>query len=548
MNRLGDGRSTVKVLLPLVFFMCVSPIGPASRSLAEVAGSGSAGSHRVVDAVPDSSMAQILADLGGEPLALAEAIAVALEQATAARIAAAELAAARGAVRSEQGAFDPELFGEAQWSGADTPSTSPFLGVDVLETEQQDIAAGIRMSLPLGTELTASLNTARQTTNSAFDLLSPKHETAGALSLRQPLLKGFGPSANEDLAYARQNYEAAHERYAGALLAVRTAVEAVYWELYTAERDYAVARLIRDRAEAFLDEAKLRAQAGLVGPNQVANARVFLAEQEQVVLDREEQLDRISDRLVTLLGQRPQGGLLRYRPLDEPPGEFPAIDQDALVAVALRDNHDLLALTRGVEALRARERAARWNRLPTLDVYGSLGGTGLSGTPRPVVFPGSTDTLRTTISGGFGDSWTQVRNRDYPSWNVGFVFALPIGNRGDSGEHERRRAEVLRAEQQLEAARRSLDEQVRAQHRELTRGSRRLEIAAMGVDASNEQVRIGLLEYKNGRTTAFEVVRLAADLAAAQQRYSRALVRTARAAAELRRLTADWYPDHLEEE
>jgi outer membrane protein TolC len=63
------------------------------------------------------------------------------------------------------------------------------------------------------------------------------------------------------------------------------------------------------------------------------------------------------------------------------------------------------------------------------------------------------------------------------------------------------------------------------------------------VDASQEQVRIGLIEYRNGRTTAFELVRLGADLAAAQQRYSEALVRTAKAAAELRHLTSGAYPE-----
>jgi outer membrane protein TolC len=62
------------------------------------------------------------------------------------------------------------------------------------------------------------------------------------------------------------------------------------------------------------------------------------------------------------------------------------------------------------------------------------------------------------------------------------------------------------------------------------------------VDASLEQVRIGLIEYRNGRTTAFELVRLGADLAAAQQRYSQALVRGAKAAARLRHLTYGAYP------
>ena len=48
------------------------------------------------------------------------------------------------------------------------------------------------MSFRLGTELTASLNSSKLTTNSAFASLSPQHETTGELSIRQPLLKDFG--------------------------------------------------------------------------------------------------------------------------------------------------------------------------------------------------------------------------------------------------------------------------------------------------------------------------------------------------------------------
>jgi hypothetical protein len=55
-------------------------------------------------------------------------------------------------------------------------------------------------------------------------------------------------------------------------------------------------------------------------------------------------------------------------------------------------------------------------------------------------------------------------------------------------------------------------------------------------------VRIGLIEFHNGRLTAFELVRLGEDYAIAQQRYSGALVRTAKAAATLRQLTSGGYP------
>ena len=69
-----------------------------------------------------------------------------------------------------------------------------------------------------------------------------------------------------------------------------------------------------------------------------------------------------------------------------------------------------------------------------------------------------------------------------------------------------------------------------------------MEAAQDGVNASLESARISLIEFRNGRTTAFEVTRVAADLATAQQRYSQALVRTAKAYADLKRLTSEGLP------
>ena len=82
---------------------------------------------------------------------------------------------------------------------------------------------------------------------------------------------------------------------------------------------------------------------------------------------------------------------------------------------------------------------------------------------------------------------------------------------------------------------------MRQSYRELNNGQRRLKAAREGVQAAQEQVRIGLIEFQNGRSTAFELVRLGADFAAAQQRYSQALVRSAKAAATLKQLTSGAY-------
>jgi outer membrane protein TolC len=303
-----------------------------------------------------------------------------------------------------------------------------------------------------------------------------------------------------------------------------------------------VQQIITDRASALLNETQLRGKAGLVGPGAVANARVFYTQQEQSLLDTEETLDHTSDQLASLVGQRPPGDTRRYKPTDEPPHDFTVESEEALVTKAIRQSRELKGAERDLAAARARERGAWWNMLPTLDVRGSLGGAGLSGTGRDFINPFTGQPDRISPDGDFGDTFSQVRKRDFPSWSAGLSVSLPIGFRAGSGDHQRRRAEADIAEQRAIATRRSLEERVRAAYREVEHASKRMDAAQSGVLASLEQTRIGLIEFRNGRTTAFELTRVAADLATAQQRYSQALVRTAKAYADLRRLTSEGLP------
>jgi outer membrane protein TolC len=395
------------------------------------------------------------------------------------------------------------------------------------------------MNLPIGTQLELGVNTIKLSTNSSFAFLNPEYDALGSLTLRQPLLGGFMASARKELTMSEQELDAAKARYDQALLAIETDVERSYWDLYAAVRDYAVQKLIRNRAEAFLNETQLRARSGLVGPNQVANAKTFLAQQTIQLLEREEGLDRQSDQLASLIGARPEPATPRFIPTDEPSSNYPADSIDALVDHALKHNLDLQAMRQDVEAQRTLAKAAKWEALPSVDFVGSIGGSGLSGTPQDVIF--GTDTLRTSRSGSLGNAISQVSSREFPNWSVGVQLNIPIGFRSGLGEKDRLEAQVLGAEQQYLEQSRLLADQVRSSYRELSNGRSRLDAAREGVEAAQEQVRIGLIEYRNGRLTAFELVRLGEDFAIAQQQYSSALVRTAKAAATLRQLTSGRY-------
>ena len=490
---------------------------------------------------PDSALAGAMARIEGAPLTLQEAINAALQGgSTAARAAAAALAAARGTQRRERGAFDPELFLTGARTKDHQPTTSPFSGADVLETKRTAGTGGARITLPFGTDIEAILDASRSESNSAFAAVNPQYDANGRILVRQPLLKGFGPGTGSEAKATKRETEAAMARYDDVILGVEALVEQVYWDLYAAERDLAVGRLIRDQAQALATQSEVRARTGLVGPNDPASAHVFLAEREQAVLDLEEDLDQISDRLAALIGRRPSGGLPRYHPVDDPPSNFAIEPEDSVVARALRENRELRAKERDWAAAKARTQGAAWNRFPTLNFVGTLGGRGLAGKGRTVIF--GTDTLVTNMNGTFGDAWSQVNQRDFPTWSAGLEFSFPLFLREGRGEHDRLRAESDRAAEDYESARRVLEDDVRSAHRALVRAGRRFEAAQSGAQAAREQVRIGVLQYNNGRTTAFELVRLGADLASAQQRYSSALVRTAKAAASLRFLTSGTYP------
>ena len=488
---------------------------------------------------PDSALQKILEKLEGDNLSLAQAREYAMKNATSVRTAEAEYLAAAGSLRKERGYFDPELFFNLNYQDAKTPTASFFAGANVLATKQTTSQTGLRLKLPVGTEIELSVNTTSLKTNSQFAFLNPEYDAFGSLSFRQPLLRGLWVSGRKDLTNAELQYDAAKARYDQATLAVEADVEQNYWSLYAAERDYAVQVVTCDRGKAFLKEAELKQKAGLVGPGDVANARTFLAQQQLLLIDKKEQLDEKSDQLAVLIGIRPGNGKIRFKAVDNPPNNFPVESVEEVVNKVLKNNLDLKAAQKDVDDSNSLVDAAKWASLPSIDLVGSLSSNGIGGNSQNVIFGG--DTLRSTSGGSFGDVLNQVFKRQFPGWSIGVELSVPIGFRSGLGEKDRLEAEALSAKERYIELSRNLEQQVRSAHRQLSDGNERLRVATDGVAAAQEQVRIGIIEFNNGRITTFELVRLSEDFANAQQRYSDALVKTVKAEAELKKLTSGYY-------
>lgn len=489
---------------------------------------------------PDSALQIVLNNLEGTSLSLSQAQLYAKNNSTAVKQAEAVYLSSLGTLRRERGTFDPEFFLNLNYRDQEIPSASFFAGAAVLSTQQTDAATGLRLNLPIGTKLELSLNSTNLKTNSIFAFLNPEYNAFGSLSLRQPLLSGFTSSSRRDLTQAELLTESSKAWFDQEVLRTNSKIEQAYWNLYAAERNYAVQKLKLESAEAVLKQAQLREKAGLVGPGQVANARTFWTQQKLLLIDKQEQLDSQSDQLAVLIGMRPETGNSRFITKDEPPSNFPKASVEELIEHTLKSNLELQAAQKNVDAANVLVDAAFWQSFPQVDLVGSLNSRGLGGTSQDVFF--GNDTLRSSTSGTFGDVLSEVFKRKFPGWSVGLEISIPIGLRKGLGEKDRLEAGSLSAQQSYIELSRLLEQQVRTSFRELANGDERLIISREGVDAAQEQVRIGMIEFQNGRLSAFELVRLSEDFAVAQQRYSDALVKTVKAAAELKQLTSGYYP------
>jgi outer membrane protein TolC len=441
--------------------------------------------------------------------------------------------AARGARMVQAGDLDPVLFGESQRISTDSPVTSPFAGSS---SRQRLLSGGLSWRSPIGTDINIGLQQTQTESNAPFSTLPRERRAHGRVEFVQPLLAGFGmAAARGELRAADRELEAARLQLAAATRDVDAEVETAYWQLYAAERNLDVQRLQRQRAAVFLRQQNLRGRAGAVGPGPVAIARTFLADQEAVLLDTRILVQAASNRLAEAVGLTAES-LAVYHALDAPPAPAPVEPLGILLARAIDANPELLASQETVGAAEARYRRAARNAWPTVEAFGGYGGSGLAGTGRQIVFGG--DTLGTTFDTQFDDAWEQVFGDDYPDWNFGVRIAVPLfAWRGERGERERQLGNLERARADLQARSLALESRVRAAHLESALSQRQLDAMRELVSAAQEQARIVRLEYQAGRSTAYEVVNLEADLARAQFRESEVLVRVARANTELKRLT-----------
>ena len=148
-----------------------------------------------------------------------------------------------------------------------------------------------------------------------------------------------------------------------------------------------------------------------------------------------------------------------------------------------------------------------------------------------------------SLSGGVGDSWSNLFDRKFPDAKVGVAFELPLGRREARGQVGVAEADRRRTATALAEARARITAEVMNAVTALETAGGRIQAARAGLAAAETQLRAEQDRFEAGLSTNFFVLTRQNDLALAQLAEIAALTDYRKAQTELARASGSLLGD-----
>ena len=204
-----------------------------------------------------------------------------------------------------------------------------------------------------------------------------------------------------------------------------------------------------------------------------------------------------------------------------------------LVAHALATRLELKESSIDLENRKISRDAVRNALLPTVDLVGYYGGTGLGGATNPI------STTPSTAPNGFGGAFSNTFNNSAPNYFVGVNVAIPLRNRVAKSDQVRSELESRQAEIRVQELRKQIRIEVRNAQYALDQNQARVTAATKSRDLIAKTFDITEKEQALGAGSAFQTLSARRDLAAAESALVAARTACQKARVELDRALGD---------
>lgn len=472
-------------------------------------------------------------------LTLQEAIALALRNALDLDVASYGYEKAAFSLGSAEGIFDAALSAEVTAQRNETPPVRSLQATDSRSQTGNIFVGGL---LPWGTTYEAGWTNRRNDSPSVgtelipgYIEINPTYSSSLSASIVQPLLRDFGKMANTRLiVQSRIARDQAAWSFASAVQATIQTVENAYWDLLFANENLKAKTEALERAKDLNRITKIKIDVGALAPIEIVQTEVTIAQREQEIIVAEGLIGDAQDRLKRILNVK--GRVEWDRPIvpsDKPVMESREFDVEAGIQRALELRPEVKQAVVDIESKKVSLAYNRNQLKPRLDLSA---GYGLSGVGYNKTLEGPEGGY---VSRDYMDALYQIRDADYPGWNVGLSFSVPILNRTAKGnvavaatdlELSRTNLTILKQNLQLEV--RSAARAVDTAKRSVVAAKKSRELAERNLDAEKKK-------YENGMTTSFQVSQIQNDLTAARTTELQAILGYTRSVVSWHRAVGD---------
>jgi outer membrane protein TolC len=298
-------------------------------------------------------------------------------------------------------------------------------------------------------------------------------------------------------------------------------VENAYWQLYYSEADLRVRQNQLGRARRLVEVAEAQVRVGEAAPIEVTRAKASAASQEVSILNAENDLALLRNRLLRLVGVMREDVLAKPFELTDKP---PAVDASLTLKQSLTVARDQRPDCRQAElALNSAEEEADYAKnqlLPALRVFGGIG------------IGGEDDSVGRTAS--------ELGAATYTTWEVGIRAEFPLGNRIAKGKYGTARALRMRASVRKQDVLEQATREVADAFDTLTTSARKIDTARQSRTLASELLTAEEKSFKLGRSTSLDVLDAQQALAQAEREEVRAHVAYAAALGNLHAVRGDY--------
>lgn len=376
-----------------------------------------------------------------------------------------------------------------------------------------ELSAGIGGRTPLGTTYDFGFSSSNR--SGTFNTFDENYESSAGLSLRQPLLRGFGTDVNlAGVRIARTNVQSSEWQLRQQIIDVIRDIEYVYNDLYTAHQNLRVAERSQQLARQLMEDNIKRAEIGVMTPLNITTARAEVAAREEaVILARRNVLDNqnalkqlVTNDLVHLLSLRVE--------LAPPPSPFVRPDVTAGIRNALELRPDYRQAILDLQRRNITVLLRKNQTLPQLDLVGSLNLLG--------------------FDNDFGTSVSRIGRRDASNWSAGAIFSFPIGNREARGNYNAAKIEAAQTLVRLQQLEQQIIVEIDNAAGQITTNRERIESTREARRLAQESLDAGEERLRAGTGTTFEVLEL-------QERLAEAELAELRARSDYNKAVAEFY-------